>query len=109
MTPIDSTHAGLLKGLAKNLTDVTARRVYSDYLQEQGNAGWYVVANYDPDVWPLWGGGETGWWVQRGIGECWEEWHFPWLEGVCHFDMWVQQRRNLIKRMLKAYAEGDVR
>lgn len=36
MTPIDAEHAALLRGVARNLKDATARKVYADWLQERG-------------------------------------------------------------------------
>lgn len=44
-------HTVLLKALSANLNDEKARRAYADFLQEIGNPGWFVVANYSPVRW----------------------------------------------------------
>jgi len=44
-------HTVLLKALSANLNNEKARRAYADFLQEIGNPGWFVVANYPPVLW----------------------------------------------------------
>ena len=107
MTPIDSEHAALLKGIAKNLNDATARKVYADWLQERGNPGWLIVANYPPVQWPVWvGDKKRPKWSEHRTGE---RWRLPWLEGEFRSKNRISQPASRIKTILLAYANGEVK
>lgn len=113
MIPICTEHAALLRTVAKNIKDRTAIRAYSDFLQDQNCCGWLIVAAYDPEDWPVWMGGNTGWSAATaatgGYGKkVSENWKLPWLSGSVRFDKWVQQGRHRIKYILEAYANGEV-
>ena len=106
MTPIDSEHAALLRGIAKNLKNETARKVYSDWLQEKGDPGWLIVASYPPEDWPI------GFYpndlsksikFQRGRGLVWK---LPWLEGHILYTQFIGNRKSLVKKLLLSYANG---
>ena len=108
MTPIDSEHAALLKGIAKNLNNATARKVYADWLQERGNPGWIIVANYPLEQWPVWVGTSpraTG--TRRGNASS-EHWRLPWLEGEFHRDNRISNPKQRVKAILLAYANGEL-
>lgn len=108
MTPIDSEHAALLKGIAKNLNNQTARKVYADWLQERGNPGWLVVAYYPIEQWPVWAGTKKrarNPWV---IGFTGEHWRLPWLEGEFRSMTRIPQPASRVKTILLAYANGEL-
>jgi len=107
VTPICSEHAALLLGVAKNLRNLTAQQVYADWLQERGNCGWLIVAEYPAKDWPRFVEGQTGWWQQRR-GKCWEVWRLPWLQGQVRLNLWTKNAPQRLKLILKAYAEGEV-
>jgi uncharacterized protein (TIGR02996 family) len=109
MTPIDGDHAALLRGIARNLNDATARKVYADWLQERGNAGWIVVAHYPPEQWPVWAGDKKrakNPWVSGFTGE---HWRLPWLDGEFYHRERLPNPKNRTKTILLAYADGTVR
>jgi uncharacterized protein (TIGR02996 family) len=105
----------LLKAVAKNLNDRAATAAYSDWLQDQGNAGWVVVANYPVDQWAIMTGGAVpSWWARhlnrqegkaRGSGYP-TTWRLPWLEGEVTLPEWKEQPRHRTKAILTEYAEG---
>jgi uncharacterized protein (TIGR02996 family) len=108
VTPIDSEHAALLKGIAKNLSDATARKVYADWLQERGNAGWLIVAHYPIEQWPVWIG------TQPRAKHSWyggsftsEHWRLPWLEGEFHAEKRLSNPKSRAKTIILAYANGE--
>ena len=109
MTPIDSEHAALLKGIAKNLNNATARKVYADWLQERGNPGWIVVANYPIEEWPVWAGNKPrarNPWVSGFTGE---HWRLPWLAGEFHSNERISNPKSRVKTIVLAYANGEVK
>ncbi len=109
MTPICTEHAALLRGVAKNMKDRTARQVYADWLQERGNAGWIIVANYPVEQWAVWCGD------QPRVKHAWitgyrnERWRLPWLEGEFRHDERLSNPRSRAKTILLAYANGKVK
>lgn len=107
MTPIDAEHAALLRGVARNLKDATARKVYADWLQERGNAGWMVVAYYPVEQWPVWVGdrprAKNPWSVDAS-----EHWRLPWLAGEFHRKERLPNPKSRVKTILLAYASGEV-
>ena len=109
MTSVDSEHAALLRGVAKNLNDATARKVYADWLQERGNAGWIVVANYPVEQWPVWAGQKPrakNPWVSGFTGE---HWRLPWLAGEFSQRERLSNPKHRTKTILLAYANGTVK
>lgn len=109
MTPICSEHAALLKRIAKNLNDRTARGVYADWLQERGEPAWYVVANYPATLWFQ----EVQWPESRPLKTKWGTYstftgyQLPWLEGSVAITAVNYLSRT--KRILTAYAEGKAK
>lgn len=102
MTPICTEHAALLRALARNTNDKVGQKAYADWLQERGNPGWIIVANYPIQDWFRQGrfeGGETGYKVL-------------WLDGYIPYDqMPGDVRRHHLRRIkfiLGCYANGKV-
>lgn len=114
MTPVDSEHAALLKGIAKNLNNVTARKVYADWLQERGNAGWIVVANYPVEQWAVWAHEKKRAKNPWGYGAAvkpftGEHWQLPWLEGAFYQTERISNPKQRTKTVILAYANGTVK
>lgn len=113
MIPICDSHAALLRKVAENLSAVESRRVYADWLQENGNCGWLIVARYPPEQWPVWVGNrkraKNGWqaYTQKGEYKV-EAWELPWLSGTFTHSKRIPQPRSRVKQILLAYAEGSV-
>lgn len=113
MTAIDSTHAALLRGIARNTNDDTAKKVYADWLMEQGNPGWVIVLNYRIQDWPIacTRAGETKKGRTRYYSH--DHWKLPWLDGVVPNprgpNAWspVTDPRSRIKQILNLYADGE--
>lgn len=109
MTPIDNEHAVFLMALAKNTNDKTTQMVYADWLQEKGNAGWIVVANYPVHLWPVpvdESKGRSAWGKlnRRSPIMCWR---IPFLGGSVFVDVGATtDGRTIAKAVLRAYADG---
>jgi len=113
VTPICSEHAALLKRIADNVQDFTAQKVYSDWLQERDNAGWFVVSMYPIEDWsitipePPYFYASGGVYV-NGVRATMCEVRLPWLAGKVEV-LDVPRTKSLIAAVLKAYAEGKAK
>lgn len=90
-------HAGFLSSIAKNLNNKTAIQAYADWLQDQGNPGWYVVAHYPPEHWLVRYKGKQSW--DSGY-------QLPWIAGLSVLvNEGSADWRNRLKKALTAYAK----
>lgn len=102
---MDPTESGLLKAISVNLNAVDPVRAYADYLNENGNPGWLIVANYPPRQWAVSANGhESRWSLNRE-----RRWKLPWLDGVAVLPKANSNWRTRLKAILNLYAEGQVK